>query len=319
MIFFPIFCRLLSVIICLASIRCFAIGTEVDAAFGSTTSIQTNSEFRSFSFLGSYKTNSSSTDDTWSFGAVTSIVDGQVSESNFSFQHFQISEQIKKGPFEFIIAPGLVNRTIDSRNNSQIFESYLGFNSDFEATGIQFEVGSKSLGEDLQSSYSIRENLGSLYYRIAIQRKITETVKLSLLTKTLYLSDTNQRSDSDLALMYGISTTWPWIWVGFGTEFMSNSKTSQSYWSPRQFYSFGPRIDVAAPIFGKLSFALGLNLNKFQDIDFGGGQGFYSNSKLIYGDVGKLRYEFGIEAIQSEQSGNIWRSQAMSLGLSCLF
>lgn len=319
MTLFRTYCRFLSVVILFISLFRYANGSESVIASGSITSIQTTSKFRFLTFLGSYKTNSALEDDIWNLGLKSSLTNGQVSQSNFSFQHFQLTEQMKKGPFEFIVAPGIANRNMENIKSSQIFEGFLGFNSAFETTGLQIEVGSKSYGEDLQSISSIQENLRGPYYRLAIQKKITEAVKLNLISKTLYLSDGNQRTDNDLSLMYGIATSWPWIWVGLGTGYLTNSKANQPYWSPRQFYSYGPRLDIAAPIYRTFSFAVGLNLNKFQDIDFRQGQGFYSNSKIVYGEVGKLRYEVGLEAIQSEQNGNVWRSQAVALGMQCPF
>lgn len=289
---------------------------------GSATSLQTTSEFKSYGLTLGYKeltlTNETSAESAaWNFGVNGSLAQGKVAQTDFSFQRLQVTALKKLNSFELTIAPGIANRTATAREAAQAFDGYLGLSGTFFASSIQFEVGARAVGDELQSNYSVQQNLRGEYARLQVQHTFAEKWKLGFLNKTFTLSDENVRSDSDASLLYGVSTSWPWIWLGGGAEYLTNTQANGPYWSPRQFYSYGLRSEVALPIAGQWSFAAGLNLNKFRDVDFDEGQGYYLNSKVIYGEWGKLRYELGVEAIQSEQNGNIWQSQAITAGVTC--
>lgn len=286
---------------------------------GSMTALHTTDDFKYFTTLANYNKRASKDSKLWSYGVEAAVTTGEVVGSEFGFQRFKLIGEVKRDNYLVTLAPGIANRTVDDRSDSQSFDGFAKINSAKKKWVYNLEIGRRVFADEIQSLFSVQENLKGDYYRASVQHRIHDNWKASLWNKAYFLSDDNQRSHTDVAVMYGVSPTWPWIWVGFGYEFMSHTKDNQSYWSPREFYSYGPRLDVSAPIKGKLSFAGGINLNQFRDIDFGQGEGYYLSSKLIYGEYKKTQYALGIELIQSEQNGNIWRSQAGTLGVVCPF
>lgn len=126
------------------------------------------------------------------------------------------------------------------------------------------------------------------------------------------LSDQNTRTLGDFALLYGISPGVPWIWGGVGYEWMGTGQNTISYWSPRRFWSFGPRIEGDIPIFDELSVFFGLNVNRFQEEDFPMGTGYYGVLGLRYGAREDVNYTLGYTRIRSAQNSGTWNSDGIA-------
>lgn len=245
---------------------------------------------------------------------------GNTSGAAFGFQDLNL--YIAKTTLHSLLYSNLSynSRTIDRRENSDNAFANLGGEWTYPKFSLALEAGKKSLAQEFQSLTSVRENLSGAYYILRTNVSLSKNWQMRAITKTYFVIDANRRTDSDVGLMYGISPSWPWIWVGVGAEYMTNSiANTTGYWSPRQFVNVGPRFDLSFPIVGNYSFAMALNLNKYNDVDFGDGTGFYSVAKLIYGDANSMRVEGGLETISSEQNSSNWTSSMVFLGITCPF
>ncbi len=134
------------------------------------------------------------------------------------------------------------------------------------------------------------------------------------------ISDDNQKSQIDIATLYGISTGVPWIWVGLGAEKLTYSKRSTSYWSPSEFISYGPRLEATVPVYEKVSAAGGLNINRLYDKDTGTwGNGHYFSGRIQYGSRNEFNLSIYLIKIESVQNNNKWESTQSGLNASVPF
>lgn len=139
-----------------------------------------------------------------------------------------------------------------------------------------------------------------------------DRLKFLLRPEISWPDDGNKRFYIDVSLMYGVSL-WPtWLWVGVGSEKLSNSKPS-SYWSPSKFYSYGLRLEVNGRLVDKLSGSLGLNLNKLKEEDLSEGDGHYFNAGLVYGERNDQNLKLEFTNIKSVQSNSEWESNSLKL------
>lgn len=260
----------------------------------------------------------SNADSPFIFNVGTLLSKGKIEENKYSFQHFNLSESYKSENLEISAFGGFVNRSEKLSKDLQKFEGAINLKTNIADTGIMIEGGYHSIAEDMQSKRAIQDLLRGAYYSVQLRQMFTEKIKATIQTRSIFLNDKNKRSNSDFSLMYGISPSWPWIWVGGGAEYLKNKKMTPAYWSPSKFYSYGPRFDIAFPIKDKFSFATGVNLNRFHDANFGSGKGYYLNAKLIYGESSSTHTYLGFESIKSQQGGNSWNSKSIQLGLKWL-
>jgi hypothetical protein len=72
---------------------------------------------------------------------------------------------------------------------------------------------------------------------------------------------------------------------------------------------------LAFPITDRFSLASGLNLNKFRDIDYGEGVGYYGTLKALYKTSEAFQMDLKYEVIKSKQALSDWRSDAVFLEL----
>jgi len=285
---------------------------------GRAEALWTSSEYRSSGISLGYGSNIS--DSQLHFDFLAKEIQGKVATSDFSFKTLTLNFENKKNDLRTYGALSTSQRTITGRPDSSSAFGLIGAEWTETNLFLGLETGARDFSQEFQSLTSVRENLKGPYTLVRITYKFAEKWQLRGMNKNYFISDDNQRADSDLALMYGVSPGWPWIWVGLGGELMTNSKANTTgYWAPRQFTNYGPRLDVAAPIADKTTFYLGLNVNKFNDIDFGDGTGFYGVSKLVYGADDSWKIELGVESISSDQNASRWTSTMAFLGVSCLF
>jgi hypothetical protein len=87
----------------------------------------------------------------------------------------------------------------------------------------------------------------------ALSWKPISTLSLQSESAVNLISDSNTRFWTDLAVLYGISPEWPWIWAGFGAYYQWFEFESDDYWSPERYISYGPRLDSSFPITSRLS------------------------------------------------------------------
>lgn len=283
------------------------------------SSINTTSEFQSDNYSLNYKTALKNSSEL-SLGIESLYTTGTAANFKFNFQNFGINLENSNSSRKLYAKIAFDKRTINQSADSTNLLGMVGGDWVISKSNIAFEFGRKSFAQELQSLTSVRDNLTGSYYVLRYNLLFSERWQIRALNKSYFISDSNNRTDSDVGLMYGISPSWPWIWVGFGAEYLTNSiANTTGYWSPRKFLNLGPRLDVAFPLFDKYSFSAGLNLNKYNDFDFGDGTGFYSLAKIVHGGKDSLKVEAGIESISSEQNSNRWTSSMFFVGVSCPF
>ena len=148
---------------------------------------------------------------------------------------------------------------------------------------------------------------------------ISERWRLPFHLKDRSLSDGNEIRETDVAAMYGISTGVPWIWVGFGGDYLTFKNYQPLYWSPWQFYSFGPRAEVVVPIALGLTGSIGLNLNRLTESALSPSNGYYGSAKLEYGDREKFNIALAYTQIVSSRDNGEWRLEQLGLELNAPF
>ncbi len=280
---------------------------------------KTNSDFLSDHLLFSNYNEKTETKDILIFSLDADIAKGKVGDVDFSSQKIGSTVYYSAETLNVIFRPSLISRKAENADTEQkLFGSVL---LEFKpsASILRLELGRAYMAETLQSTASMQGYLRSNYYMLSAQHRVADSWRVLGFVKNNYLNDGNIKLNSDISLMYGISPSWPWIWLGVGGEWIKNSKPNQPYWTPREFYSYGPRLDIAAPINDRFSYAFGFNINRFKDIDFGLGSGYYFNSKLIYQKKDTSKYELRLESIESKQNGNSWKSLMLGLGYICPF
>lgn len=293
--------------------------TQRNLILGRAEFLNTSSEFQSSGYVLKYNNTFADSSDLL-LTLRANHTNGKTSERNFNFQTVVIGVEKEGAGYRYFSRITFDQRAISQQDTSQNILGDLGGSWDFSDSSLFIEGGKKSYAQEFQSLVSVRDNLTGPYYLLRYNYSLSDKWQMRSMNKTYYISDDNRRMDLDAAIMYGISPKWPWIWIGFGTELLTNSiANTTGYWSPRQFVNIGPRLDIAIPIFEKYTFSAGLNLNKFNDIDFGDGTGYYAVSKLAYGNAADLKIEGGIESISSEQNLSKWTSTMFFIGASCPF
>ena len=181
---------------------------------------------------------------------------------------------------------------------SEYFNGYMSFNRDYayfyniQPGGIDYRLTATSLN----TSFSIN---------------FTDYLTTRFIQNYYFISDQNQKSISNVSLLYGIFNEVPWVWVGIGYENTSYKYISTNYWSPAAFMSFGTRAEADIPlIFIKdLSLGLEFNYNRLWDKDTGTrGIGLSFSNKLTYGDRNYNNISIYYNRINSMQNGNLWFS-----------
>jgi hypothetical protein len=166
---------------------------------------------------------------------------------------------------------------------------------------------------DLMQPGAVSEFIAAISAYANLQYHLSESWRLLSRSSYRWLSDANRRVETDLAIMYGISTGVPWIWVGVGGDYLSFQTNRNVYWSPLQFYSFGPRVEVSTPLFGDFSLNVGANLNSQTELRFIPGTGYYAVASLDYGSRERVLVRLSYTRIQSYQGSNQWNDDGIAL------
>lgn len=128
-------------------------------------------------------------------------------------------------------------------------------------------------------------------------------------------NDQNHQQYFDLDQKFKIGSQDSWFWLGLGGEYYRNTKEKIGYWTPRKFFSYGPRFEGSIP-FGFGQYNLGLNLNRFRDERGVYGQGAYLNTSLQVGNRNSKNLRVGYEYIKSQQENTQWYSNRFYLNIN---
>jgi hypothetical protein len=140
-----------------------------------------------------------------------------------------------------------------------------------------------------------------------------EYLDLQIKNRYNFIDDNNQSHYNDIQLMYAFMRYPHWIRLGMGGELFGYQRNTSSYWSPKQFSNWGPRLDVSYSIYDNFQYFIGGSYNFFRENDFTPGQGFYGRTGLQWGDRNHLLFVLAYEKTQSIQSGRIWHNDAFNI------
>lgn len=253
--------------------------------------------------------------DDLNFGVLLYQNSGQVPGQTHTGQSAQVLLAKKINPNNIISgAFGFHNLKVDqavdpyqtARGNA-----YLKFDSRFyEKNDFNFYYENDYHYAFQLASGSARTPLTSEGYGFGFTLKPLERIRFLVNYSTRWVSEGVQRQSTEGNLVYGISPSWPWIWVGVGGEYMSHSRTSPSYYSPQFFKSYGTRAEAAFPIFSDdWTGALAWNYSIIQEATLNPGTGHYIVSSLKYGGRQNLNLGFNYTKILSQQSSSQWESE----------
>ena len=247
------------------------------------------------------------------FGLDLSYTEGSVDELHFVYQKVTPRMEFVFGKTRLQLSVGFVNREDSGLENgsAQAFTTRVGVVHDFGKVTATVDAGHGVYGDVLQSRSSTQNLAQGPFWGANILYKPAKRWHLNYTHRSAYLNDSNTRSDDDASVMYGLSPDWPWIWIGAGYYRLTDSNTTNGYWAPRVFSSYGPRVDISVPLFGAFSASLGLNYNWYNDIDFGSGIGYYGVAKITHGSYGSRQISLGVESIDSKQEASRWTSTAI--------
>lgn len=191
---------------------------------------------------------------------------------------------------------------------AEFFNGFMSFNRDYayihtiQPGGIDYRLTATSLN----SSFSIN---------------FTDYLTTRFIENYFFISDQNQKSVTNVSLLYGIAKDIPWIWVGIGYENTSYKYLTTDYWSPSAFMSFGTRAEADLPLLfiDNLNLGLEFNYNRLWDKDTcSDGNGVSFSGKLTYGDRNFNNISIYYSRINSIQNGNLWFSNEAGLTINIM-
>ena len=247
------------------------------------------------------------------------FTEGIVSRRDFRSKRFALGHKFTNWASMPTLRIGVLERDFEGDKVSVPVATLRGENTLYDKLYFTYSFGYSPMSEEFQTLYTVQEILRGSHAIVGGSYRLHEKWRTTFYFQHYFFNDDNTRMNHDLALFYGIAPGDPWIWVGFGASRMKNSATDRPYWVPLEFYNIGPRLDVSFKILEKLRFVGGINFNYFNDVRSGDGTGYYSNTRLLYKFSESLEFFSGLESIQSQQSGNVWKSSAVSIGLTGTF
>ena len=242
--------------------------------------------------------------------------EGAVLHKDFKMETFSLGYQFQNIRSKPILTAGLVGRDIRSNYVDAGVASVRGEDTVFDKLYFSYLLGLITMSEEFQTLYTVDTILRGETARLGGSYRWSEKWRSTFYLQEFFLNDGNTRSNHDLGLFYGLATGDPWIWVGVGAGRLSNSIQNRGYWTPLEFYTIGPRLDLALTFWDDWKFLTGLNLNYFKDVTTGEGKGYYATSKLTYKVFKVFELFAALESIQSEQFGRVWKSNAVTGGVT---
>ena len=131
-----------------------------------------------------------------------------------------------------------------------------------------------------------------------------------------YLSGDVERDYFDSEVMASIMKYPHWVRVGFGYHTMDYNKDTANYWSPLDFYAFGPRIDLSYQLNDKLQAYFGGNYNWFEENKIFTGAGYYLRTGLRYGIREDFTADLSYERNESVQNNTSWVGKSIIANLT---
>lgn len=115
-----------------------------------------------------------------------------------------------------------------------------------------------------------------------------------------------ERTYFDSEVMVSLMTYPHWIRVGMGYHTLDYNKNTSNYWSPLDFYAWGPRLDFSYVFTPKIQYFLGGNYSWFEENNTFAGSGYYMRTGFKYGLREDFNIDLSYERNESVQNNNSW-------------
>jgi len=131
-----------------------------------------------------------------------------------------------------------------------------------------------------------------------------------------YLANDVERDFFDSEIMASLMKYPHWVRIGFGYHTMDYSKNTLNYWSPLDFYAYGPRVDLSYVFTDQFQVFFGGNYNWFEENQTFSGSGYYMKTGVRYGIREDYTVDLAYERNESIQNSNSWVGEAIMINLS---
>ena len=243
------------------------------------------------------------------------IAEGRTRRVDFSIVELGATHEFNYGLFDFALKINALNRNADGSVNTQMIGGALDGHVSAAGNEFRFGGGYKSMAEELQTTHSIQGFVRGAYVNASIERPFTPRFSGKFFHESNFLIHFNRRSIIEMQAMYKLVDSRLQVRTGLVSQYLSNSRSQERYWSPREQQTQSARLEIAAPLFGKFSFAAKADYSHVKDITFGEGPAYNVNTKINYGNSDSLNVEVFLENVESRQYNKYWRTQLAYLGL----
>lgn len=207
---------------------------------------------------------------------------------------------------------------LDGSNESDTIPIYLiGANiRPIEEFQFQIEANKDFLYQDAVHPGGVTDFLTANNYIASFQWRPFTKLRIANAYKYSQYSDDNIRRQDIFSILYGISESWPWIWLGVGGEYLAYDKDVVDYYSPSSFKSTGLRFDSSFPITEKLSASVAANADIVYEEDLERGRGRYIALGVQYNFFKDYYLLLDASVNDSYQRASEWREKKYGLTLA---
>ncbi len=130
------------------------------------------------------------------------------------------------------------------------------------------------------------------------------------------LSDGNDSQKISGAVLYGISSGWPWIWTGIKAEKLEYDEQRASYWTPADYQSYGLTLDSSFPVSKDLSMSLGANFNRSKEDNNPSGTGYSVSAGADWKVAENISLKATGYLLESTQETSEWKQDGINLSVN---
>lgn len=256
--------------------------------------------------------NESSEDFSWDVDYYHRYQEGP----SFSYKLHQLRGSATKrimGKHEAKIGAGVftvdeVGRTTKSSQIIGEFEFLSAFNKDL---WTKVHIGRNPGVREIFLTGRGVEDLENTRIALTAQKQLlAEDLAIKIMYIKNFLKNGVERDFFDGEIMYSLMKYPHWARFGFGYHTLDYNKNRINYWTPLDFYAFGPRADLSYVFNDKIQAFFGGNYNWFEENNTFKGNGYYMRTGLKYGVRENFTIDLSYERNESVQNNNSWVAQA---------
>lgn len=130
------------------------------------------------------------------------------------------------------------------------------------------------------------------------------------------ISDGNDSQSISGSLLYGVSPSWPWIWTGVTAETLKYDEEKNSYWTPKDYRSYGLTADSSFAVNEDLSMSLGASLNRNKENNNPSGTGYSFSAGADWKMAENINLKAKGFLLESTQESSDWQQDEISLSVN---